>query len=183
MKANRGSRPLPRIAATALMILVAGCSEPRVAPAPTPSPTQRVVTAVPPSRNAADRSTADWRDAPITPGDWNWTIEGGQSVARFAGGALTIRCDRSSGAVVLQRASMAAGTGPAALDVTTTSGVRRLPATTQAGALVARLAPGDPALDAMIFSRGRFVVEAPGIAPLYVPSWPEVSRVAEDCRS
>ena len=40
----------------------------------------------------------------------------------------------------------------------------------------------DPLLDAMAFSRGRFAVEAAGMATLYVPSWPEVSRVIEDCR-
>jgi len=44
------------------------------------------------------------------------------------------------------------------------------------------LTPRDPLLDAMAFSKGRFAVEAPGAAPLYVPSWPEVTRVIEDCR-
>jgi hypothetical protein len=34
----------------------------------------------------------------------------------------------------------------------------------------------------MAFSRGRFAIETAGLPTLYVPSWPEVSRVVEDCR-
>jgi len=40
----------------------------------------------------------------------------------------------------------------------------------------------DPLLDAMALSKGRFAVEVEGEAPLYLPSWAEVSRVIEDCR-
>ncbi|MBX9813685.1 MAG: hypothetical protein K2X76_03200, partial [Sphingomonas sp.] len=40
----------------------------------------------------------------------------------------------------------------------------------------------DLAVDAMGFSRGRFVLEQAGLAPLVVPVAPEVLRVAEDCR-
>ena len=50
-------------------------------------------------------------------------------------------------------------------------------------ALTARLNPGDPVLDAMVFSRGRFAVEAPGTPLLVVPAWPEPARVIEDCRA
>lgn len=124
-----------------------------------------------------------WQDMPITPGDWTWAMEGGQSVARFAGGALVLRCDRSAGTITLQRAGAAAGAEP--LTVTTTGGVRTLSAMPQPGpapAVAVALPARDPLIDAMAFSRGRFAVEAPGLAPLYVPSWPEVSRVSEDCR-
>ena len=44
------------------------------------------------------------------------------------------------------------------------------------------LAVNDPVLDAMGYSRGRFIVEMPPLAPLVVPSWAEVQRVTEDCR-
>ena len=44
------------------------------------------------------------------------------------------------------------------------------------------LAARDSVLDAMAFSRGRFAVETAGLPTLYLPSWPEVSRVIEDCR-
>lgn len=137
-------------------------------------------------------ATQGWQDAPITPGDWTWGMESGQSVARFAGGALVLRCDRSAGTITLQRSGQpaalrqaqdAAGAEP--LTVTTTSGVRTLSATPLPGsapAVAVALSARDPLIDAMAFSRGRFAVEAPGLEPLYVPSWPEVSRVSEDCR-
>jgi hypothetical protein len=50
------------------------------------------------------------------------------------------------------------------------------------GWVTAWIAPRDPLLDAMAFSRGRFRVEVAKLPPLYLPSWPEVSRVIEDCR-
>jgi hypothetical protein len=34
----------------------------------------------------------------------------------------------------------------------------------------------------MALSKGRFAVEVDGEAPLYLPSYAEVSRVIEDCR-
>lgn len=44
------------------------------------------------------------------------------------------------------------------------------------------LRPNDPILDALAFSRGRFAIEVTGQPTLYLPSWPELSRVVEDCR-
>ena len=48
--------------------------------------------------------------------------------------------------------------------------------------LVATLPARDSFLDAMAFSRGRFAVEISGVPTLYLPAWPEISRVVEDCR-
>jgi hypothetical protein len=48
--------------------------------------------------------------------------------------------------------------------------------------LAVSLVTRDPLLDAIAFSRGRFMVEVPGTATLYLPAWPEVARVVEDCR-
>jgi hypothetical protein len=66
--------------------------------------------------------------------------------------------------------------------ITATSTRGTLSAEPESGQLIARLPAGDPLIDAMAFSRGRFMVEAGTAAPLYLPSWPEISRVAEDCR-
>jgi hypothetical protein len=44
------------------------------------------------------------------------------------------------------------------------------------------LSPRDALLDAMAFSRGRFIVEQPGQPSLVVPAWAEFGRVVEDCR-
>ena len=48
--------------------------------------------------------------------------------------------------------------------------------------VAASLAATDPLLDAMAFSRGRFVVEQAGAPPLVLPAWAEIGRVVEDCR-
>lgn len=187
MKANRRSAPWSVLALAMLAALTASCSEriippPTPTPGPRPAPTPAPPPGPPPSQQLppAQPSGIDWRQAPITPGNWTWGSEGGQSVARFAGGVLVVRCDRAGGAIVLQRAGTTAG--PAPMTITATSGVRTFSATPRDGALTVTLTPRDPIFDAMAFSRGRFAVEAPGLAPLYAPSWPEISRVAEDCR-
>jgi len=110
-------------------------------------------------------------------------MSGAQSVASFADGELALVCDRTANAVTLLRKGTASGSVPAT--VLTTSQTRpldaialdRLPPT-----VAITFDPRDPLLDAMAFSRGRFAVEVLGLEPLYVPSWPEVSRVVEDCR-
>jgi hypothetical protein len=110
-------------------------------------------------------------------------MEGGQSVARFAGGALVLRCDPASRTVSLQRQGTARG--PLPVTVLTSNGDRQLSATPQPGpppVLSVRFAGSDRLLDAIAFSRGRFAVETTGLPTLYVPSWPEISRVVEDCR-
>ena len=43
------------------------------------------------------------------------------------------------------------------------------------------LTPRDALLDAMAFSRGRFIVEQAGAPTLVIPAWAEVPRVTEDC--
>jgi hypothetical protein len=178
MKANRGTRIPLVLAAAASVAFVASCSERRVEPPPAPAPTPRPLPAPP-----RPQPNVDWRDAPITPGDWRWSIEGGQSVARFAGGALVLRCDPGSRAISLQRAGTAPG--PVPVTVLTTNGNRPLSATPLAGpppVLSVNIAARDTLLDAIAFSRGRFAVEMTGLPTLYVPSWPEISRVVEDCR-
>lgn len=68
------------------------------------------------------------------------------------------------------------------MTVRTTSAVRAVPAQAGTGALSATLTPRDPLLDAMAFSRGRFLVETAGAPYLAIPAWAEVARVTEDCR-
>jgi hypothetical protein len=49
--------------------------------------------------------------------------------------------------------------------------------------VAAELSPVDRQLDALAFSRGRFLVSVKGAADLVIPAWPELARVIEDCRS
>ena len=121
---------------------------------------------------------------PVTPGDWRWSSEAGQSVARFAGGLLVLRCDLAGRTVTLSRPG---GSQAEAVPFTvlTSSTTRQLFATAQPGpppAVAVSFAGADRLLDAIAFSRGRFAVETAGMPTLYVPSWPEISRVVEDCR-
>ena len=110
-------------------------------------------------------------------------MEGGRSTARFAGGSLILTCDRNAGTITLLRQ----GTGRGQVPVTIMAGdiARPFSGTPVAGpppAIAVTFRGADNFLDAMAFSRGRFAVETAGLPTLYVPSWPEVSRVIEDCR-
>ncbi|MBW8785403.1 MAG: hypothetical protein JF593_12335 [Novosphingobium sp.] len=194
MKANCRALRLSHVPA-ALVLLIAACTEPHPSPtggrAPLPSrPPPAVALPSPapaPLFIPMPKQSNDWRDAPATEGDWRWALEDGASVARFASPAaatlVELRCDRPAGVVRLRRAASAAESAP--LTVITTSTTRVLSAATDGGpgpVLAAALPVRDPLLDAIAFSRGRFALDAPGTAPLYLPSWPEISRVIEDCR-
>lgn len=166
---------LPLAAALALAACTGPVAPPRSpSPAPVRTPIATPVPATPPPPRAAD-----WRDWPVTPGDWRYAREGRDSVARFgAGGAtlLAVRC--TAGQVRLSVTN-----GGAQAIVRTSSVSRSLPLGTGAdGVASAALVVGDPLLDAMGFSRGRFAVESPPLRPIVVPAWAEVLRVVEDCR-
>lgn len=49
-------------------------------------------------------------------------------------------------------------------------------------ATTVRFAANDALLDAIIFSRGKFLVAAADVPDLMLPPWPEIARVIEDCR-
>ena len=96
---------------------------------------------------------------------------------------LSLRCERTAGLIRLRRAG--AATGPLPLTITTTSARRSFtvaPEQAEPPAVALAIPARDPILDAMVFSRGRFMIEVPGLPTLYLPAWPEVARVVEDCR-
>lgn len=188
MKANPAPRPaawiLPKLRLLALWAglaaLSTSCSQQRaIIPVPQPSATPRPA---PPPPLPAPRAT-NWRDAPITPGIWRWRMEGARSVARFAGDALVLSCNREAGVITLIRPGTASGAVPVTIQTATMN--RTLSAYPEPGpppVLALSLPARDGLLDAMAFSRGRFAIETAGLPTLYVPSWTEVSRVIEDCR-
>ena len=169
-------------------LAIAGCSQtpPLVPPPPAPRPVPTPTPAPMPAPAPTPTRSADWRDWPLTPGNWAYRQDGRGSIALYgvAGGEaeLTLRCDSGRGRVVLSRK----GEGAATLTLRTTSTLRQLAVQpVAAGAspwLAADLAPRDPVLDAMGFSRGRFLVEGAGLPTLVVPAYAEILRVAEDCR-
>ncbi len=203
--------PAPLIApALVLALAVAGCtgSPPQPAPAmrspaatpprpqlpsPQPLPAQPAPALPAPALPAPRAAASGWRDLPQTPGSWTYSADSSGSVARFgqpgAGALVALRCDRGRAAVVLQRAGFGSSDVPAT--ITTTSTARRLTAVPAGGAAAVRNAPiafemafaaRDPLLDAIAFSRGRFMLEMRGSQTLILPAWSEVGRVIEDCR-
>lgn len=174
--------PLPVLSLLAL----AGCvSAPREAPRPAPPVPLPAPSPTPTPTPTSTPLAADWRDWPLTPGGWVYRQDPRGSIALFgrprAEADLTLRCDAARGRIVLSRR----GEGVAALALRTTSTLRRLSVQPVPGTipwLAADLGPRDSVLDAMGYSRGRFLVEANGLPTLVVPAWPEVLRVAEDCR-
>lgn len=127
----------------------------------------------------------DWRDWPLTPGTWSYRRDARGGLALFgqAGtdAALTLRCDLSARQFYLSVAGAPAS--PATVRTSTT--LRALTLQPTGGAqpyAAASLATTDPLLDAIAFSRGRFVVEQAGRPPLVVPVYAEIGRVIEDCR-
>lgn len=141
---------------------------------------------------AAPGAASDWRDLPANPGDWVWADGLGQSVARYvapgeARPLLTLTCQRTAGSVqiALPLVGGASPRGAQRATVTTSSVTRTLDGVFSGGReglFTASLSARDPLLDAMAFSRGRFMVEAAGGTRLLLPAWPEVARVIEDCR-
>lgn len=166
-------------------LILAACGT-TPAPAPPPPPP-------PPPPPAVVTLPADWREWPVAEGDWNYRAVDGGSLASFGApgqpALLMLRCESATHHVFVSRASAA----PAEqiigqMTIRTTSGDAQwpvLPGGTPGAATslaVATRAAVDGGFDRMIFSRGRFAVEAPGAQPIAVPAWAEVARVIEDCR-
>lgn len=171
--------------ASGAMAVVAGCI-PQPAPQPAPEPeAPRVVTPPPPP--ASPPEPEDWRDIPLTPGDWHYRQEAGGSSALFGPdngeASFIIRCDKGQRRIVLSHPGATSGN---AMTIRTSFGERAFPVsvrTAPSPSVDTTLAPSDPFLDSMAFSRGRFTVAVPGTPMLVIPSWAEPSRVIEDCRS
>lgn len=168
--------------AVALTFVIASCAQtPAPAPAPAPVVTPPTVTASPVPTMP---SVSNWADAPQTPGDWTYRATNGGSIALFGepqqGVRFSIECSLTSRAVFLARAT----NGDSSTDMTirTETSDRTVATVSEPDRAVANLASRDPLLDAMALTRGRFAVEIPGLAPLYLPAWAEVTRVIEDCR-
>ncbi|RYY28322.1 MAG: hypothetical protein EOP62_03750 [Sphingomonadales bacterium] len=173
------------LASTALLAL-ASCAAPVIVPQPAPPAPLPTPTPTPaPRPTPAPTLGSDWRDWPLTPGNWVYRQDPRGSIALYgrsgADAELTLRCDKARGKLYLSRRSDAAG----ALTIRTSTTLKTLDALPAGGApayAAVELAPRDAIIDAIGFSRGRFVVQGGGATDLVVPAWPEILRVAEDCR-
>lgn len=170
---------------SAALLALAGCVAPSEPPPPRAAPPAPLPTRAPPPPPPRPAPSADWRDWPLSAGTWSYRRDGATSVAAFGppgtAPALSLRCDFAAGRITLSR--FASVTGPASATIRTSSSARVVPLAPGApGELTASLGARDALVDAMGFSRGRFVVEMAGQPPLVVPAWAEILRVAEDCR-
>ncbi len=157
------------------------------APEPTPAPPVARASPTPAPSPSPVPTHATWIDAPQTPGDWYYRSGGGTTRALFgdpgADARFALTCNLAQRSVTLARAGST--TGASQLNIRTEFTDRALaaaPSTGEIPAVEARVGARDSILDAMAFSKGRFAVEVAGLDPLYLPSWPEVTRVIEDCR-
>ena len=171
-----------RSALVALMLTLGSCvSAPRAPAPPTPAPLPTVAP------SPAPVPSTDWTEWPRAPGNWTYRTDNGAPRALFgpsgAGAQLMLVCSGSPRRILIVRPSTAtSGT----MVVDTTFGQERLsggtsPATP--GAFAAGRAATDPLFDRIAFSRGRFAVRVDGAPPIAVPTWSEVGRLIEDCRS
>ncbi|MCX7675931.1 MAG: hypothetical protein N2Z59_00955 [Alteraurantiacibacter sp.] len=136
-----------------------------------------------PATAAAPLHPANWADQPQTAGDWRWRSTGAESIAEFAdpAGAMLARlvCTADKQMLLTVSNSYPQASG---LKVRTETQDRQLETTARADWLESRLSARDTLLDAIAFSRGRFALEVQGGLALYLPSYPELTRVIEDCR-
>jgi len=116
------------------------------------------------------------RTTPLTTGQWSYAATASGSEARF-GGSFLIRCDRNARRVILRRIGPIATAPAAAMIITTDLATNSVRAD-------GSVANTDRVLDAIAFSRGRFLIGDGGSGSLLVaPASPEAARTIEDCRN
>lgn len=174
----------------AILALSVACCSPVPPPPPAPLPPQRpAVAPPPPPAPIAVQLPApeNWMDAARTPGDWTYRGGASRSGAYYGepgqGAVFALLCERPTRQVVLARAGQASG--PVPVRILTETAERLVTAQPSAGptpTIETALPASDRLLDAMALSKGRFAIGAAGLPTLYLPSWPEVTRVIEDCR-
>lgn len=131
---------------------------------------------------------ANWEDWPRSPGDWSYRQDGRGSIALFGkpghNADVMLRCDSARRSLYLSVAARTTTTQQADLSIRTSSMRKSLTlrSTGEAPYMAVELAPRDPLLDAMAFSRGKFVLAMDARTWFTVPPWAELSRVIEDCR-
>lgn len=173
--------PLALIASLALAACVPPAPEPTPVPTPTPTP---VATRAPLAPPPAPMEFANWMDAPATPGDWHYRAAGADRIAEFrspAGGQIfqmICTAERDMMLAVIARVPAAR-----AITIRTETTTRALNADAMESSVATMLGANDPLLEAMAFSKGRFAVEIAGGPQLFLPAYPEVTRVIEACRS
>ena len=163
-------------AGSLLLALPAACSPAAPEPSAAPEP-------------QASQDDDSWMNEEQTPGDWRYVAEPTETAAVFSVGdgmddvQLIIACEILSSRISISRIGEPEGeTSMIIRTETQTGALLAEPAVSFAPLLLAHVDARDPLLDAIAFSKGRFAVEVGGTEPIYVPAYPEITRVIEDCR-
>ena len=128
-----------------------------------------IAAAAPASAQVAPVTFDFGKSLPLANGQWSYAAIATGGEARF-GGQLSLLCNKHARTITISRPGTPAG----AMTIVTDTQSRTLPPN-------GILAATDTLLDAMAFSRGRFIVSG-GSAAVAIPSWPEAARSIEDCR-
>ncbi|MEO9462636.1 MAG: hypothetical protein ABJ242_07870 [Marinomonas sp.] len=171
------------------VIAVAACvpsenTQPVSTPTPTASQSRPVVQPLP---QPVQQRFSNYLDAPQTRGNWSYQTAAFGSQALFAQAGSTpsfaFNCHRAEGRISLMQS--ASGQTARTMTVRTETTARTLtaqPSPNSVTVIRANLSANDRLLDAMAITKGRIAVETQGLPALYLPAWPEISRVIEDCR-
>lgn len=174
---------------TVLLAASLGLSGCAVVPRPAPPPPPPVAIAVPAPPPPAPVAP-DWRDRPFTVGSWTLVREPGGPAARFghagAEADFLMRCTSASRRIDFLRAGSLPAGSVFAMTLASTEIAKNYPAANGSGVpthIRSETLASDPQLDALAFSRGRILVSVAGTGDLVLPSWPEIARIVEGCRS
>jgi hypothetical protein len=170
-----------------LCLGLAACHSRPAVQAPPPRPALPAVA--PKLAPVAAPIGATWQDWPTTSGDWAYRRDDRGSVALFgvsgADADFLIRCDRAARKIFVSRKGQFEDGDSGRMTLRATTGLQTY-AVANSGAtppyISSEIATSDPHLDAISFSRGKFLVSVKGGNDLVIPSWAEVGRVVEDCR-
>lgn len=176
-----------RILSVALIPLaMAGCVSAPETTAPPPPPPR----AAPPPPPTPAPKAANWEDWRATPGDWAYRKDARGSVALFGqpgtNALFVVRCDQSAARIYFSRGGSFPVGQSGQMTIRTSSTARALSAGNSSESppyIASELVASDKLLDAMAYSRGKFVVSVRGSDDIVVPTWAEFARVVEDCRA
>ena len=176
-----------RLIILALPLILLACAK---EPAPQPQAAPAPVVVAPKPTPAPTSLDDNWQDAPRSAGDWVYRRDSRGSVALFgangADASFIIRCDSAARRIYLSRPGAFPADDSGMMTIRASSGLKSFAVKNNGDSpayIAATLPVNEPQLDAMAFSRGRFLVSVKGGADLVIPSWPEIARVIEDCRA
>ncbi len=179
-----------RLIILALPLILLACAKEQT-PAPPPQPASAPVAVAPKPAPPPPVSLSDnWQDAPRSVGDWVYRRDSRGSVALFgptgADARFIVRCDSGARRIYLSRAGAFPDSDNGMMTIRASTAMKSFTVKNNGDTppyVAVELPVREPQLDAMAYSRGRFLVSIKGRDDLVIPSWPEIARVIEDCRA